>query len=103
MSNVEQILKQQDIDYQVHTYDHDSNTPSFAEEASVMLCVELSRVFKTLVVDSDGTLFVCVIPADKKLDMKLAAKHLGVKRVSMGAIEEIQKSTGYVIGGISPI
>lgn len=61
MSNVEQILKNNNIDYKLHIYSNDENEVHFAKEASEKLWVWLDRIFKTLVVEWNLELFVWVI------------------------------------------
>ena len=62
------------------------------------------RVFKTLIVRIDtGELVVAVIPVASMLSMKLAAKAVGAKKAEMAAKPDVERSTGYVLGGISPM
>ena len=65
------------------------------------------RVFKTLVaqIERNGRteLVVAVVPVDCLLDLKLLAAALGVKRAEMAAVAAAERSSGYVVGGISPL
>ncbi len=62
------------------------------------------RVFKTLVVSLDNNeLAVGVIPVSCMLNMKRIAKVAGAKRAAMAAQSDVERSTGYVLGGVSPI
>jgi Cys-tRNA(Pro)/Cys-tRNA(Cys) deacylase len=60
-------------------------------------------VFKTLLLDSGRGLAVAVVPVDRQLDLKAVAGALGVKTATMAEPAAAERSTGYVVGGISPV
>ncbi|KNX38580.1 Cys-tRNA(Pro) deacylase [Luteipulveratus halotolerans] len=91
------------IAYDVRTYAHDPAAASYGLEAAEALDVEPGRVLKTLLVRVDGTLAVGVVPVDRQLDLKAIAAALGAKRAEMADPKDAERSTGYVVGGISPI
>jgi Cys-tRNA(Pro)/Cys-tRNA(Cys) deacylase len=92
------------IEYGVHPYQHDPAAASYGLEAAEALGVPPGQVFKTLLVQLEaGGLAVGVVPADRSLDVKALAAALGVKRVSMAAPGAAERSTGFVVGGISPV
>jgi len=92
------------ISFQVHEYVHDASTESYGMEAAEKLSVAVDRVFKTLVVKlNTGELVVCVIPVSSMLDLKLLANVANAKKAEMAEQSVVQRSTGYVIGGVSPI
>lgn len=96
--------KKQKIQYQIHEYEHDTTSESYGAEAAEKLGLEANRVFKTLVVSLDETeLAVAVIPVSSMLSMKLAAKAFGAKKAAMANKIAVQRSTGYVLGGVSPL
>lgn len=96
--------KQAKIPYQVHEYAHDPKAESYGEEAAVKLNLPMARVFKTLVVALDGKeLAVAVVPVSGMLDMKHCAAALGAKKCDMADRKDAERSTGYVLGGISPL
>lgn len=65
---------------------------------------DTTLVHKTLVTKSiENELFVFVVPIKKELDLKKAARAAGVKKIEMLPLKELQKNTGYVKGGCSPI
>lgn len=98
------ILKKKKITHTVHSYEHDADHPSYGLEAAEKLGVEPRRVFKTLVAElADGLLAVAIIPVDRMLSMKLLAKAAGVKKAGMAERSVVEKSTGYVLGGVSPL
>ena len=64
----------------------------------------IDQVFKTLVLHGDKTgYFVCVIPGDKEVNLKLAAKVSGNKSCDMIPIKELLSVTGYIRGACSPV
>lgn len=91
------------IAYAVRAYEHDPSAESFGLEAAQALGVEPARVFKTLLVDTSAGLAVGVVPVDRTLDLKGMASALGVKKVAMADPVAAERSSGYVVGGISPI
>jgi Cys-tRNA(Pro)/Cys-tRNA(Cys) deacylase len=76
---------------------------SFGEEAAQALGVEADRVFKTLVADIDGALWVAVVPVPSQLDLKALATAAGGKRAALADPAHAERSSGYVVGGISPL
>jgi Cys-tRNA(Pro)/Cys-tRNA(Cys) deacylase len=67
------------------------------------LGVQPERVFKTLVADVDGQLVVAVVPVSGQLDLKALASTLGAKKAAIAEPALAERSSGYVVGGISPI
>ena len=76
---------------------------SFGEEAAAALGVDVARVFKTLVADVDGRLWVAVVPVPAQLDLKRLAAAAGGKRAVLADPAAAERATGYVVGGISPL
>jgi len=92
------------IAFQIHDYAHDAAAESFGLEAAEKLGVPPARVFKTLVVMLDGKqLAVGMVPVDKQLGLKQIAKAAGAKKATMAAPAEVERATGYVLGGVSPL
>ena len=89
--------------YSKHPYDHDPSAPSYGLEAAEALGVDPARVFKTLLVDTGRGFGVGVVPVDGQLDLKAVAAALGTKSVTMADPAAAERSTGYVVGGISPM
>lgn len=96
-------LSKAGIAHTVHPYDHDPVAKSFGEEAAAALGVSSSRVFKTLLAAVDGKLVVAVVPVSGQLDLKALAEAVGGKRAAMAEVAVAERTTGYVVGGISPI
>ena len=84
--------------FSVHEYRHDPAAEAYGPEAAAALGVDPARVFKTLVVDRDGTLTVCILPVAHQLDLRALGK-----RAAMAVPERAERVTGYVAGGISPL
>ncbi len=96
--------KKKKISYKVHQYTHDPGHDSYGKEAAEKLSIAEERVYKTLVVQLDaGSLAVAVIPVSSMLSMKLIAKAAGAKKSAMADKELVERTTGYVLGGVSPL
>lgn len=94
------------IEYRLHTYAHDPGNRHYGEEAAAALGVNPLRIFKTLVVDGGGPrpqLAVAVVPVGGELDLKAMAAELGLKKMDLADPKLAARSSGYVVGGISPI
>lgn len=92
------------ISYSIHEYRHNPKTKSYGLEAADKIGVSPTKIFKTLVVQSDrGVLTVAIVPVLKSLDLKATAAALGVKKVQMADRALVQRATGYLIGGVSPL
>ena len=75
-----------------------------ATHVAEQLGENVAQVFKTLVLKGDKTgIFVCVIPGDEEVDLKLAAKASGNKSAALIPMKELLPLTGYIRGGCSPI
>ena len=96
--------KKAKIPFTLHEYEHDPAAASYGLEAAEKLGVDATRVFKTLVVDlGNKQLAVGIVPVSDLLSMKHIAKAAGAKKASMAAVDEEERSTGYVLGGVSPL
>lgn len=98
------LLKKNRIEHRVHSYEHDPKAASYGLEAVEKLGLEAARVFKTLLASSEkGELLVAVVPVAGTLDLKALAQAAGVKKAEMADPAAAQRSTGYLLGGISPL
>ena len=88
-------------------YPHDPRAESFGDEAVAALAeregVQPGQIFKTLVVAMPSGLGVAVLPVPSKLSLKAAAAALGAPKATMADPAAAQRSSGYVVGGISPL
>ena len=87
----------------IHTYEHDERAQAWGLEAAQALGLDPARVFKTLLVSHEKALAVVVIPVASRLDLKAIAKQLGWKKAQLADPDLAQRTTGYVVGGISPL
>lgn len=98
------MAKKHKIDFKVHEYQHDANSDSYGLEAAQKLALPAEQVFKTLVVSLDNQkLAVAVVPVSSMLSMKLMAKAAGAKKAHMAEAIVVERSSGYVLGGVSPL
>lgn len=91
------------VPFTLHPYAHDDAERHFGDEAVAALGVDPARIFKTLVADLGGELVVAVVPVAAHLDLKALAAALGAKKATMADPAAATRSTGYVLGGISPL
>lgn len=92
------------VTYRLHRYEHDPKAESYGTEAADKLSLDPSRVFKTLLAASEaGELLVAIVPVNGKLNLKNLASAAGVKKAAMADPTAAQRSTGYLVGGISPL
>ena len=96
--------KQARVNYTIHEYEHDPAAESYGEEAAEKIGANPAQVFKTLVVSLDGKdLAVGVVPVTAMLGLKQIAKAAGAKKALMADKQLVQRTTGYVLGGVSPL
>ncbi|WP_432949009.1 Cys-tRNA(Pro) deacylase [Kribbella sp. CA-253562] len=91
------------LPFTTHAYEHDPAAKSYGLEAAEALGLDPVQVFKTLLVEVDGKLAVGVVPVDRQLDLKAVATALDGKKAVMADPAAAERTTGYVVGGISPI
>jgi Cys-tRNA(Pro)/Cys-tRNA(Cys) deacylase len=95
------------LPHEVLRYHHDPRNESFGDEAVTELAANVGaaadQIFKTLVIAVPSGLAVAVLPVPNRLSLKAAAAALGVPRAEMADRAAAERSTGYVLGGISPL
>ncbi len=102
-TNASRLLDRQKIKYELINYDVNESDLS-AVTVAAKLRQNIKQVFKTLVLRGNtGEIFICVIPGDAELNLKLAAKVSGNKKAEMVAMKELLPLTGYIRGGCSPL
>lgn len=102
-TNAARLLDAAGIDYELVPYSYSEEDLS-AESVAAELNEPIEQVFKTLVLRGDKTKeFVCVIPGDMEVDLKVAAKISGNKNCEMLHVKDLLPTTGYIRGGCSPI
>ena len=97
------LLADSGVAHEVRAYDHDPAVTDYGAEAAEALGVEPAQVFKTLLADLDGELVVAVVPVSGLLDLKALASALGGKKAAMADPKAAERTTGYIVGGISPL
>lgn len=95
--------KKAKIAFTVHEYNHDPACVSYGLEASDKLGISPDQVFKTLIIDVVQELVVAIIPVNALLGLKLIARAAGSKKAVMADAALVERSTGYVLGGVSPL
>lgn len=96
--------KKAEILFSIHQYEHDPARESYGLEAAEKLGLNPDKVFKTLVVSVDGReLVAAVLPVSAMLSMKRVAEAAGGKKAAMANKAEVQRASGYVLGGVSPL
>lgn len=102
-TNAMRMMERAKVPYKVHTYEHgDGKIDGWSVAQKVGR--DPSQLFKTLVTKgSSGQYFVFVIPVSKELRLKAAARSVGEKSVEMIPVADINRVTGYIRGGCSPV
>ncbi|MDT0605241.1 Cys-tRNA(Pro) deacylase [Thalassotalea castellviae] len=104
MTPAVKLLDKLKIAYQLHQYHHDESAASYGLEAAEKLAVDAKKIFKTLVVEMENkSLAVAIVPVENQLTLKNVAKALKCKKVTMADPKRVQTTTGYVLGGVSPL
>ncbi|WP_022963684.1 Cys-tRNA(Pro) deacylase [Halopseudomonas pelagia] len=104
MTPATKLLDKAGIDYRLHRYQHDPKAESYGGEAADKLDLNPARVFKTLLASTDAhELLVAIVPVNGMLDLKALATAANAKRITMADPAAAQRSTGYLLGGISPL
>ena len=102
-TNAARLLDAAGIHYELIPYDYTEEDLS-AQHVAAELGEDIDQVFKTLVLRGDRTgCFVCVIPGDFEVDLKVAARISGNKNCEMLHLKDLLPTTGYIRGGCSPI
>lgn len=97
------LLARSGVTHTVHAYEVDPGAASYGQAAAAALGIAPERMLKTLLASVDGTLVCAVVPVSGALDLKALASSVGGKRGVMAEPAAAERSTGYVVGGISPL
>ena len=97
-------LNKAQVAYSLHPYEPEHPSDQGHGEAAVAaLGADPRQVFKTLVARVDGVLTVAVVPVSGTLDLKALAAAAGGRKAVMADPADAERTTGYVLGGISPL
>lgn len=102
------LLERAGVQFAVTEYERGEELRDFGREAAEALGLPFDRVFKTLLVDTEGgdaprDPVVAVVPVSCTVSMKLMAAVVGAKRATMADPAHAERVSGYVVGGISPL
>jgi len=97
------LLEREGVPHTVHAYELDAHAGSYGGAVAEALGVEPERMLKTLLATVDGRLVCAVVPVAGSLDLKALAGAVGGKRGVMAESAVAERSSGYVVGGISPL
>ena len=102
-TNALRILDREKVHYKVHMYEWSEDKIGGVHVMEQL--EEISRrIFKTIVLKGkSGHMYVCIIHAEAHLDLKKAAKACGEKNIGLLPLSELEKQTGYIRGGCSPV
>lgn len=102
-TNAARLLDKAGVDYRLIPYTVDPDNLA-ADHVADELGEDIRRVFKTIVMKGERTgHFVCVVPGNREVDLKKAARAAGDKKAELIAMKELLPLTGYIRGGCSPI
>ncbi|WP_110656919.1 Cys-tRNA(Pro) deacylase [Salinicola halimionae] len=98
------LLESQGIAHQITSYELENESESYGLDAARALSLPAASVFKTLLAQlDDDRLIVALVPVDTTLDLKALAKAAGTRKARMAESAVAERSTGYRVGGISPL
>ncbi len=102
-TNAARLLEAAGVAFELIPYEVDPDNLA-ADHVAASLGEPVEQVFKTLVLRGDRNgLFVCVMPGDMEVDLKVAARISDNKSCAMIHVKELLPETGYIRGGCSPI
>jgi len=101
-TNVMRMLDKKEISYDIYSYNIKDDLVDGISVAK-KIGKDVKEVYKTLVGEGQSQVYVFIIPVNKELDFKKAAKVTGEKKIQLVNVNDIVKLTGYRRGGCSPI
>jgi Cys-tRNA(Pro)/Cys-tRNA(Cys) deacylase len=97
-------LEKAKVAHSLHPYDPEhASDQGHGEAAVAALGADPRQVFKTLVARVDGEFTVAIVPVAGSLDLKALATAAGGRKAAMADPADAERTTGYVLGGISPL
>lgn len=102
-TNAMRLIETKKLPYEVHSYPWKEDALDGKHVADA-LARPVGQVFKTLVLVGDKTgILVALVSSEASIDLKKMAKASGNKKVDMLPLKELEKTTGYIRGGCSPL
>ncbi len=103
-------LERAKVPFTIHEYDAGAPATGgpkaphmgYGERTAAALGIDPARIHKTLIAAVDGRLVAAVVPVDRELDLKALAAAVGGRKAEMADPVAAERSSGYVVGGISP-
>jgi Cys-tRNA(Pro)/Cys-tRNA(Cys) deacylase len=104
MTPAVKFLSQRNLVFMLYHYSHDASEHNYGKEAAKKLNINIDQIFKTLVVQSNTQqLLVAIVPVSQQLHCKKMAKAVPCKKIKLAEPILVERSTGYILGGVSPI
>ena len=100
VKRAEKSLKQFDSNIRIITLDSSART---ATEAATSLGCEVGAIVKSLLFKTENTFTLFLVSGDKRASIKKIKKTLNIKDASMASADDVKNTTGYTIGGVSPV
>jgi Cys-tRNA(Pro)/Cys-tRNA(Cys) deacylase len=97
------VLEKAGVAFKLHEYDYDPNAERIGMQAADALGVSPSRLLKTLMGKAGGAVVCVLIASDREVSLKKLAAAAGTKDAAMLPAAEVERITGYHVGGISPL
>ncbi|MCE4956440.1 Cys-tRNA(Pro) deacylase [Macrococcoides caseolyticum] len=101
-TNALRKLDQKKIPYETFTYTVEGDQVDGITVAN-KIKQPIEQVYKTLVLHGKNGHYVAVIPVASSLNIKAMSKVVGEKKLEMLAVKDLEKTTGYIRGGCSPV
>ncbi|MCG7418998.1 Cys-tRNA(Pro) deacylase [Macrococcoides goetzii] len=101
-TNALRKLDQKKISYETFTYSIEEDQVDGITVAN-KIGQPVEEVYKTLVLQGKNNYYVAVIPVEATLNIKAVSKVVGEKKLEMLAVKNLEKTTGYIRGGCSPV
>ena len=99
-----ELLTQLDHPYDLRTFDHPANAKNYAQAAAAALNIPADQIFKTLLWRlNTGVPIVAIAAASEAINPKALAKLAGAKKAELLEARKAESTSGYLIGGISPL
>ncbi|MFY8275220.1 Cys-tRNA(Pro) deacylase [Pseudoalteromonas sp. SSDWG2] len=97
------FLKKNKVHFELLSFEHNPHTDNYGLEVVQQLNLAIEAVFKTLVLETaEHDFIVAITPVNQQVNMKLIAKAAGTKKAHMAKAADVERITGYVLGGVSP-